>query len=76
MDGIIGELDDRSAAGIVEAVERGRVPDDTRYFGIVSEARTLVEEGRGGWKYIGSLGELPQWEPPAGEERAEEPPEA
>lgn len=73
-DSIISGLEDRSAAGIDGAAKSGAIPDDAQYSKIISEARTLVEEGRGGWRYIGSLGDLPQWEPPAGEERAEEPP--
>ncbi|MGH3087044.1 MAG: hypothetical protein ACRDSJ_06960 [Rubrobacteraceae bacterium] len=73
-DSIVSRLDDRSAAGIVAAVESGGIPDDAQYSGVIDEARTLVEEGRGDWRYIGSLGELPQWEPPSGEDHTEEPP--
>ncbi len=73
-DSVIGGLEDRSAEGIAGAAQNGSIPNEAHYVRIVDEARTLVEEGRGGWRYIGSFGELPQWEPPAGEERAEEPP--
>lgn len=74
LDSIISGLEDRSAAGISDAAKSGAIPDDAQFSRIISEARTLVEEGRGEWRYIGSLGEHPQWEPPAGEKRAEEPP--
>lgn len=70
-DSIISGLEDRSAAGISEAARSGSIPDDEQYSRIIGEADTLVEEGRGGWRYIGSLGDLPQWEPPAGEEPPE-----
>ncbi|MBA2376477.1 MAG: hypothetical protein M3494_18985 [Actinomycetota bacterium] len=73
-ESIISGLEDRSAAGISEAVERGTVPRDEQYARVIEEARALVEEGRGDWRYIGSLGDSPQWEPPTGGERAEEPP--
>lgn len=73
-DSIISELDDRSANGIVAAIERGEVPEGSKDSRIASDARALVEEGRGDWRYIGSLGELPQWEPPTGENLAEKPP--
>lgn len=73
-DSIISGLEDRSAAGISGAAKSGSIPEDAQYSRVISEADTLVEEGRGGWVYIGSMGESPQWEPPAGEARAEEPP--
>lgn len=73
-ESIISGLEDRSAAGIAEAAESGAVPEDEQYSRVIEEARTLVEEGRGEWRYIGSMGDSPQWEPPVGEERAEEPP--
>lgn len=72
-DSVISGSTDRSAEGIAGAAQNGSIPDEAHYVRIVDEARTLVEEGRGDWIYIGSLGELPQWEPPAGGERAEEP---
>jgi hypothetical protein len=72
LEGISG-LDDRSAEGIVRAVDDGVIPNDTPYSRIIADARTLVGEGRGGWQYIGSLGETPQWEPPTGEIAVEPP---
>ncbi len=73
-DSIISGLEDRSAAGISEAAKSGAIPDDAQFSKIIGEADALVEEGRGDWRYIGSQGDHPQWEPPSGEERAEEEP--
>lgn len=73
-ESIMGRLTDKSAAGISEAARSGAIPNDAEYSRVVGDAETLVEEGRGDWLYIGSMGDSPQWEPPSGETRAEEPP--
>lgn len=73
-ESIISGLEDRSAAGISEAVKSGVIPRDEEYSRVIGDALTLVEEGRGDWIYIGSLGDHPQWEPPGVDAGSEEPP--
>ena len=42
----ISELEDRSAQGIVDAADKGRIPSDVRNEPIIKEARERVEAGR------------------------------
>ena len=61
----ISDLDDKSAAGIVRAADKGELPDDTRYSGIISEARDLVDDGRGDLLYVGAVGGKAKWNEPS-----------
>ena len=69
----IGELEDKSAAGIVKAADAGELPaGDVRYAEIIRGARALVADGRGDVLYAGAFGRTPRWVEPAGEDEGEE----
>ncbi len=58
----IGELEDKSAAGIVEAADKGVIESgNTRYSQLIQEARALVSNGEGNKILAGFLGTTPQW---------------
>ncbi len=61
----ISDLDDRSAAGIVKAADKGGPPDDTRYSGIINQARDLVDDGRGDLLYVGAVRGQAKWDEPS-----------
>jgi hypothetical protein len=63
----ISDLDDKSAAGIVKAADKGVIAANVRYSKIISEARNLVSTGRGDWMYAGSIGDVPKWNESIGE---------
>jgi hypothetical protein len=60
----LGDLDDKTAAGIVKAADRGEVSSGGSYGNVVREARELVDTDRGDCIYTGSIGNSPQWRRP------------
>ena len=67
----IGDLEDKSAAGIVRAANAGELPaGDVRYSGIIGEARDLVDDGRGDLLYGGTVGGKAKWVDPMGVDEA------
>ena len=63
----LGSLDDKNAAVIVEAADRGTILSGGSYRNVVREARELVNTARGHWVYIGSIGNSPQLREPSDE---------
>jgi hypothetical protein len=60
----ISELPDKSAEGIVKAVDTGEIADDVRNRDVIKEARAHVAEGKGDTIYIGSRYGKPKWKEP------------
>jgi hypothetical protein len=63
----IGDLEDRSVAGIAKVADERAISSDATNNPIIREARELIGRGKGEWIYTGTCQECKRlkWSPPA-----------